>query len=88
MKGETEMKFVSKYRRYSITLAGKKFSFVPEGVTGVYFTDDEDAIAALKGSVAFGRDYHETGEVRVEQVTGKETEGGATGKTGERGKKK
>ena len=82
------MKFVSKYRRYSITLAGKKFSFIPEGVTGVYFTDDEESIAALKGSAAFGRDYHETGEVRADQVTGNEAAGGGTGKTGERGKKK
>lgn len=56
------MKFISKYRRYSITLKGKKYSFTPEEATGVYVTVDEGEINDLKGSPAFGRDYHVTGE--------------------------
>ncbi len=56
------MKFISKYRRYSIKINGKKYSFTPEEATGVYTTEKEDEINDLKGSVAYGRDYHATGE--------------------------
>ncbi|GAB1349034.1 hypothetical protein MASR1M107_12470 [Ignavibacteriales bacterium] len=78
------MKFVSKYRRYSITLDGKKYSFTPEGVTGVFFTNDEKEISALKGSAAFGRDYHVTGEVQVDSAT----DADEVAATSQKGKKK
>ncbi len=56
------MKFISKYRRYSITIRGKKYSFTPEEATGVFVTEEESEINDLKGSPAFGRDYHASGE--------------------------
>ncbi|KAB2907562.1 MAG: hypothetical protein LC102_07060 [Ignavibacteriales bacterium] len=53
------MKFISKYRRYSITLQGQKFAFTPEEAAGVYTTSDQAEIALLREAAAFGRDYHQ-----------------------------
>ena len=51
------MKFVSKYRKYAITINGKRFAFAPDGISSTYATKDEGEISLLKSSPAFYRDY-------------------------------
>lgn len=60
------MKFISKYRRYSITINGKKYAFIPEEATGTYTTNDEDEICVLTASPAFGRDFYKSEEPNSE----------------------
>lgn len=51
------MRFISKYRKYSITIRGKRYAFAPEGPSSVYATTDEGEASELKSSPAFGRDF-------------------------------
>ncbi len=51
------MRFISKYRKYAITIKGKRYAFAPEGPASIYATTDEGEISELKSSPAFGRDY-------------------------------
>ncbi|MCZ2142522.1 MAG: hypothetical protein LC102_03725 [Ignavibacteriales bacterium] len=51
------MKFVSKYRKYSITINRKKFSFAPDGVSSTYATKVDEEISLLKSSPSFNKDY-------------------------------
>ena len=51
------MRFISKYRKYSITIKGKRYAFAPEGPSSVYATADEGEISSLKSSPAFGKDF-------------------------------
>ncbi|MBK7865873.1 MAG: hypothetical protein IPJ75_02115 [Ignavibacteriales bacterium] len=65
------MKFISKYRRYSITIHGKKYAFIPEEATGTFTTNNEDEIGMLTSSPAFGRDFYKS-EEPIGEGTGEE----------------
>ncbi|MCC6637264.1 MAG: hypothetical protein IT278_06000 [Ignavibacteriaceae bacterium] len=65
------MKFISKYRRYSITIHGKKYAFVPEEATGTFTTNNEEEIGVLTTSPAFGRDFYKS-EEPIGEGTGEE----------------
>jgi hypothetical protein len=66
------MKFISKYRRYSITIKGKKYRFTPEEATGTFTTNDEAEIDELTATPAFGRDFYRS-EEPIGEGTGDET---------------
>jgi hypothetical protein len=63
------VKFVSKYRKYSITINRKKFSFAPDGVSSTYATKVDEEISLLKSSPSFNKDYSVIGREEREEIT-------------------